>query len=78
MNVVLTERQWAFSEAAANVLSGFILVPLAWLLVITPMLDLQLTLRENVAVILILAHVSLLRSYIWRRFFNWIRTSPTT
>ena len=73
----LTSRRWSLLESLANVLVGFIVVPIVWLTIITPLLDLRLTLRENVGVILILAVASIARSYTLRRFFNWIRKSPT-
>ncbi len=66
-------RLWSFYESLANVVVGFVVVPLMWFFVITPLLDLRLTVRENVAVILLLAGASMLRSYTLRRVFSWIR-----
>lgn len=57
-------------EAFVNQLTGFLisLAFTAW--VIVPLWHLNWTLTDNLAVTMMFTGVSILRSYLWRRFFN--------
>lgn len=57
-------------EAALNIGSGFILSMLVWQLIANPVFGYEVTFGENVALTSIFTVVSLVRSYVWRRFFN--------
>ena len=58
-------------EATCNTLSGFIVSLLVQVYVIVPMFDLQTTVTQDFAMTLIFTVISIIRSYVWRRIFNW-------
>ena len=57
-------------EAVLNVGSGFLLAMLIWQLIANPLYGYDVTLLENLGLTSIFTGVSLIRSYLWRRFFN--------
>jgi len=57
-------------EASLNVGSGFIIAMVVWQLVVAPMFGYHVTIRDNAALTSIFTFVSIVRSYLWRRFFN--------
>ena len=59
----------SFIEACTTVGSGMI-VALAIQLFIFPLYDIQITMFENIQLVVIFTTTSLLRVYIVRRFFN--------
>lgn len=59
----------SFLEAAANTLSGFFLAYLTWLFVIPKAWMIQ-TAGNAFKCTLVFTVVSLLRSFVWRRFFE--------
>ena len=59
----------SFIEACTTVGSGM-LVALAIQLLIFPLYDIQITMFENLQLVIIFTTTSLLRVYIIRRFFN--------
>tara|TARA_B100000315_G_scaffold135684_1_gene124993 strand:- start:163 stop:363 length:201 start_codon:yes stop_codon:yes gene_type:complete len=56
-------------ETALNVGSGFLI---AWIMTITvlPLFGLNATINESFQITLIYTLVSVLRGYLWRRYFN--------
>lgn len=58
-------------EATLNVGSGFIIAMLLWQLVVAPLWGYEVTLLDNLGLTAIFTGVSLIRGYIWRRFFEW-------
>jgi membrane protein implicated in regulation of membrane protease activity len=60
----------SFIEACLNTASGFIVSWTFWLLVIVPVFHLSLTHAQNFTITCMFTVLSILRSYIWRRFFN--------
>jgi hypothetical protein len=56
-------------EIATNTIVGFI-ISLGIQLVMYPMLDLEVTMGENISITLIFMSIGILRSYIIRRIFN--------
>lgn len=63
-------RRASLLEAAANMVSGFVLSYLAGL-VIYPMLGWQVSASTNLVAVFLFTIISLIRSYLWRRAFNW-------
>lgn len=62
-------RRDSWLEIAANTIVGFI-ISLGIQLIMYPMLDLEVTIGENISITLIFMIVGILRSYIIRRIFN--------
>jgi hypothetical protein len=57
-------------EASANTASGFVVSYLLWALVVVPMYALPVTPAQNLVVVSLFTVASIVRSYVWRRFFN--------
>ena len=57
-------------ESLLNTASGFIISLLLYHYVVTPM-DLPDTWNSSILVTLMFTVVSIVRSYFWRRLFNW-------
>lgn len=57
-------------EASVNIVSGFIVSFLLWTYVVAPLWGLKMNTYDNLGIVLIFTVSSLLRGYIWRRFFN--------
>lgn len=64
-------RVMSWVEACFNVLVGY-LVALLTQLVVFPLLGIMVTLSQNLLIGVIFTVVSLIRSYLLRRLFNWI------
>lgn len=62
-------RKASMVEAVANMLSGMLVSYLAGL-VIYPMLGWQVSPSTNFLAVFLFTILSLIRSYLWRRFFN--------
>jgi len=60
----------SFVEASANTASGFIVSYAFWLGVVVPLFDLTLSHGDNLLVTCMFTVLSVIRSYLWRRFFN--------
>jgi hypothetical protein len=63
-------RLSSLAEAGLNTLSGFLLSVLVQL-AINWWKHLPLSFGESLSITLIFTAVSLVRSYLWRRYFNW-------
>lgn len=63
-------RKGSFLEASLNTASGFILSYGAGF-IIYPLLHLTISPGENLTIVLLYTLISIARSYIWRRIFNW-------
>jgi len=66
-------------EASANTASGFVL---SWLagMIVYPLVGWSVSPAQNTVVVAVFTVISVVRSYIWRRAFNWLhghRLSPT-
>lgn len=70
-------RTHSFFEAVANTIAGFgiSVAAVAWLF---PLIGVRLSMAENLAATSIMTVVSIARSYILRRAFNWwhVRGQP--
>jgi membrane protein implicated in regulation of membrane protease activity len=57
-------------EASLNTASGFIVSLFVWQFIAAPLFGYTVTWRDNVLLTALFTVVSVLRSYVWRRFFN--------
>ncbi len=57
-------------EASINIGSGFIVSLLLWTFVIVPVWNLPVNMSQNLIITGLFTVLSIVRSYIWRRFFN--------
>jgi membrane protein implicated in regulation of membrane protease activity len=65
-------RTRSLIEQLFNTASGFILAMLTWAYIITPFLEIQSNTKQNFTVVMVFTVISIVRSYAWRRFFNWL------
>jgi hypothetical protein len=75
-------RGMSWLEAIGNTMIGY-LVALVSQLIVFPALGIAVTLSQNLLIGVIFMTISLVRSYLLRRLFNWIdaqkgRSQPTT
>jgi hypothetical protein len=57
-------------ESIFNTISGLILATLVMSFIIAPYYNLQTTVVENFEINLIFTVISIIRGYMWRRYFN--------
>ena len=57
-------------EAVLNVGSGFFVALLAWQFVVAPLYGYEVTLLDNLGLTSIFTAISVIRGYIWRRYFE--------
>ena len=57
-------------EAVCNVGSGFFVALLVWQFIAAPIWGYEVTLLDNLGLTTIFTVVSVVRSYVWRRFFE--------
>ena len=57
-------------ESSVNIGSGWFVSLLLWIFVVTPWMDIEPILLDSLAVTGLFTVVSIIRSYLWRRFFN--------
>ena len=58
-------------EACANIGTGFVLSFLIQHFVVSPLWGIGHSAVENLQITLLFTVVSIVRSYLWRRYFNW-------
>ena len=65
----MQSKRESLMETALNVGSGFLI---AWVMTITvlPLFGLNTTINESFQITVIFTFVSILRGYLWRRYFN--------
>ena len=61
----------SFIEQVLNVGSGFILSLIVWSFIVTPIWDIKVNMLDNVTITGLFTVISVLRGYLWRRYFNW-------
>ena len=64
-------RKGSILEAILNTASGFIVAMLVWQLLVAPLFGYEVTLYDNFWLTSIFTFVSIVRTYIWRRIFNY-------
>lgn len=63
-------RLGSLVESLANTASGFIVSLLVWMLLVTPAFSIESNFSQDFAITCIFTVTSVIRSYLWRRFFN--------
>lgn len=58
-------------ESCLNIGSGFIVSVVLWRWVIAPLWDIPVNFADDVGIVASFTAVSVIRSYLWRRYFNW-------
>ena len=66
-------RRMSFFESVANMVVGFG-VAMGTQLLIFPLLGINIPLSSNVIIVIIFSVVSIIRSYVLRRFFNLLHS----
>lgn len=66
-------RRWSFVESVANVAVGYG-VAVGAQIVVFPLFGLYATIAQNLGIGLIFTVISIVRSYVLRRAFNWMHT----
>lgn len=56
-------------ETLLNIASGFLISLLVWTYVVAPIYHIEVNQTQNVTITAIFTVTSIIRSYIWRRFF---------
>ena len=64
-------RKGSLLETTLNIGSGFIVAMLVWQLIVAPLFGYEVTLYDNFWLTMIFTVVSVVRSYFWRRLFNY-------
>lgn len=62
----------SLTEQLCNTGSGFVAALLTWSYVITPFWEIKTSSTDNLSITMVFTVVSILRSYGWRRLFNWL------
>ena len=70
-------RKGSALEVTLNIGSGFIVAMVVWQLLVAPLFGYEVTLTDNFWLTLIFTVVSIIRSYIWRRIFNYFIARKT-
>ena len=60
----------SFLEASANTLSGYFISLAMWMWVAGPLFGYDVSLEKGIGLTLLFTVTSLIRSYIWRRWFT--------
>ena len=60
----------SFLEASVNIGIGLVIALLTQIIVF-PMFGINIPLKDDLLIVLIFTVVSIIRSYVLRRFFNW-------
>ena len=69
------QSRWAsLFEAVVNVGVGFLVSLVVWTYVVVPLWNLPVTMGENLQITALFTAVSVVRSYVWRRIFNYYMT----
>ena len=62
-------------EASANTLSGYFISLAVWLYIAGPLFGYDVTISKGIGLTLLFTVTSLIRSYVWRRWFTsgWVK-----
>ena len=67
-------RTESLIESVLNIGSGFFLSWAVWVWIAAPLFEIDIPASGSLAIVCIFTITSLVRSYVWRRAFNWIDT----
>ena len=59
-------------ESCLNIGSGFVISLIVWSYLVVPVWGLQVDMVDNLNITALFTVVSVVRSYLWRRFFNFV------
>lgn len=59
-------------ESCLNIGSGFVISLIVWSYLVVPVWGLQVNMVDNLNITALFTVVSVIRSYVWRRFFNFV------
>ena len=59
-------------ESSLNVGTGYIVSLCTWSFFVAPLYGLKTSMGQNAEIAMIFTIISVIRSYLWRRFFNWL------
>lgn len=65
-------RRGSLFETLFGTASGFVISLLVWEFVVKPLWQLNTSFVENLGITMLFTVVSVARSYVVRRFFNWL------
>lgn len=60
----------SFIESSVNIASGFVVSLIFWTFVVVPVWKLPVTMGQNIEITGWFTVLAVVRSYLWRRFFN--------
>ena len=61
----------SLTESLLNITSGFFVSLLIWIYIVTPLWDIEMSMLDNLGITGIFTISAVIRSYIWRRIFNY-------
>lgn len=59
-------------ESCLNIGSGFVISLIVWSYLVVPVWGLQVNMVDNLNITALFTVVSVVRSYVWRRIFNFV------
>jgi membrane protein implicated in regulation of membrane protease activity len=77
VGIMSQSKTHSIIEQVLNVGSGWLLSLLVWTFLIAPIYELDTTFMQNMEITIIFTMISIVRGYIWRRFFNRITEKQT-
>lgn len=66
----MQSRTASLIEQILNVGSGFVISLIVWMYVVVPIWGFDVSMTENLTITIIFTVVSIIRGYMWRRWFN--------
>jgi hypothetical protein len=67
----MQSKKGSMLETSMNIGSGFILSMITWQIIANPLFGYDVSWDDNLMLTSIFTTISLIRSYAWRRIFNW-------
>ena len=76
-SAVNQSKKSSLLEVVLNTSTGFVTAMVTWQLIASPLFGYNVTLYQNFWLTMIFTIVSIVRSYMWRRAFNYYLTRKT-
>ena len=61
----------SLTESLLNITSGFFVSLAIWIYIVSPLWNIEMTMLDNLGITGIFTVSAVIRSYIWRRIFNY-------
>ena len=74
----MQSRKGSITEAVLNTATGFIFSMIIWRYLVAPLYDLPVDIQTNLGITCIFTVASIIRSYAWRRIFNYFHVRKLT